>query len=219
MEVPAHHDDSKKKIAAALEVALELKEKGDEEWTEISVDHQELRLWSLDTSTSRLLKVVGLVRDAHPELLFRDVFGQNLEEKRRLGQDFLLEDHEIEKVEHEHDLVLRRQVYKLVWPMSHRESVCARGGKALGDGRYLQWETSISHPDYPEQSSVVRTAVHLACFFFEPHPDEHTTEVTYIANVEIGGSVPKWIVNLASTKACDRLLSFRRIAQEKCLKL
>ena len=61
--------------------------------------------------------------------------------------------------------------------------------------------------------------MNLACFIFEPHKgDANHTLATYIADVEMGGNIPQWIVNMASTKACDRILSFRKMAQQKALK-
>merc|ERR1711991_857151 len=167
---------------------------------------------------SRMLKAQGLVDKAEPELLFREVFGQTLEAKKALGQDFLVDDRVLETIEHdEHDMVVRKQEFKLKWPLHNRQSLTARGGKLVDTekGTWVQWETSIDHPEHPEQPSPVRTKVHLACFFFEPtEGDESQTLVTYLADVEVGGNVPQWVVNLASTKACDRILSFRRMAKE-----
>ena len=125
-------------------------------------------------------------------------------------------------MDHDHQAHIRCQEYKLVWPMTNRESLTARGGKLLDakTNTWMQWETSITHDQVPEKHSPVRTMVHLVSFFFEPESpdtDANHTKATYIADVEIGGSIPQWIVNMASSKACDRLLSFRKMAQTKKL--
>ena len=130
----------------------------------------------------------------------------------------------VEELEgHDHKAHIRCQEYKLVWPMANRQSLTARGGKKLDEesGTWVQWETSVKHNSVPEKSSPVRTRVNLVCFFFEPEAldtDAQHTKATYIADVEMGGSIPQWLENLASSKACDRLISFRKMAQQKNLK-
>ena len=67
---------------------------------------------------------------------------QTFEDKKALGQDFLVKDHIVEQIDHdEHDMLVRCQEYKLVWPMANRQSLTARGGKLLDaeTGTWIQW--------------------------------------------------------------------------------
>lgn len=189
------------------------------EWETLQSPHADVDLYVMTTPTGRTLKVTGLVEGVHHERLFQEVFNQGLEEKRRLGQSFLVEDHIIEELtcdpESAERAVLRRQQFKLVWPISNRETVVVRGGR-LWDGKWVQFETSVDHPQYPVQSSPVRAVVNKACFVYE-QLGANLVQATYIADVEMGGSIPAWLVAMGDTKACERILSFRRIASEKDL--
>ncbi len=72
-----------------------------------------------------MLKCTGIVPNASAEKLFREVFHQDFHEKKRLGQDFLVSDEVLEQLEsHPENMILvRRQEFKLVWPMSNRVCV------------------------------------------------------------------------------------------------
>jgi hypothetical protein len=80
------------------------------------------------------------------------VFHQDFAEKKRLGQDFLVSDKIVEHTE-EPLVLYRRQEFKLVWPMSNRETVTIRGGRQVGD-KFVQFETSVDHPHHPIQGFV-----------------------------------------------------------------
>ncbi len=85
-----------------------------------------------------------------------------------------------------------------------------RNARQLESGAWLQYETSTLHPKYPVQSSPVRTQVAIAGFLFEPHAEG--TMVTYISHVDIGGSIPSYLVSLGDSKAAQRIQSFRKVA-------
>ena len=47
------------------------------DWTPVSVSHKDLDMWVMDTpSGGRMMKISGLVENAEPEALFREVFHQ-----------------------------------------------------------------------------------------------------------------------------------------------
>ncbi len=199
-------------LERCFEMCMVLFERDD--WQPLASPHADIELFALASETGRTLKVRGTVEGASAEKLFREVFSQDLAEKRRLGQDFLVDDRVLEDLG---DMtVLRRQQFKLVWPISDRETVTARGGRKWQD-KWVQFECSIDHPDYPVQSSPVRAQVNKACFVFEPLEGD-CVRATYLADLDMGGSIPGWLVSLGDSKACDRIVSFRRIAQEKNLK-
>jgi Zn finger protein HypA/HybF involved in hydrogenase expression len=185
-----------------------------DDWQPLASPHADIQLFAVASATGRTLKVRGEVEGATAEKLFREVFNQDLAEKKRLGQDFLVADHVI--VEIGEMTVLRRQQFKLVWPISDRETITARGGRKWQD-KWVQFECSVEHPKYPVQSSPVRAKVNNACFVYEQLEGDRV-RATYLADVDMGGSIPAWLVAMGDAKACDRIVSFRRIAKEKNLK-
>jgi hypothetical protein len=185
-----------------------------DDFESVSSPHEDISLFCKQVNDGRVLKCTGLVPHATAEKLFREVFNQDEKEKKRLGQDFLVKDTILEQLDE--FLVFRRQEFKLVWPMTNRETVTIRGGRKLADGKYVQFETSVEHPKYPVQSSPVRAVVKKACFFYEDTEDG--VRATYLADVEMGGHIPQWLVQMGDSKACDRIISFRRVAKEKSLK-
>jgi hypothetical protein len=187
-----------------------------DDWQPLASPHADIELFALASEAGRTLKVCGIVEEAESEKLFREVFHQDLAEKKRLGQDFLVADNVFEKLSDDGLTVLRRQEFKLVWPMSNRETVTARGGRKWQD-KWVQFECSVEHPKYPVQSAPVRAQVHNACFVFE-QLEGSRVRATYLADVNMGGQIPAWLVAMGDGKACDRIVSFRRIAKEKNLK-
>jgi hypothetical protein len=220
--------DYKAALAKSYSRAMELFQMGEAHWKHHDCDHDDMTLATLHSEdatggSGHIIRVVGLVRNIKFKDLFETVYHQTMEEKKRLspGQDFLLEDHVVEELKDDDEglgehYCVRHQVFKLKWPLHHRESVTVRGGKRVpGDpphNCYIQWETSVLHDKHPEVSSPVRAQVYVACYFFEEINEN--TRVTYIADVSMGGNIPTWVLTLASGKACERLLSFRRLALE-----
>lgn len=56
---------------------------------------------------------------------------------------------------------------------------------------------SVEHPRVPEREGAVRMPKLLLSWILV-QKDEHTTEVTYEVQADPGGSLPNWLVNLAS---------------------
>lgn len=97
-------------------------------------------------SGGRVLRARGVVEGVAPQALFEAVYHQTLAEKHALGNTFVTEDHVVEPLPalSVHAMV-RRQTYKIKWPIADREVVSVRDA-APHDGGWLQWEASVDHP-------------------------------------------------------------------------
>ena len=83
--------DYKEALDKAYKKAVDLFQLPESAWTPMEVKN-ELTMGYIDdpTTGSRVLKIYGIVADAEPEMLAKDVFGQTFEDKKALGQDFLV---------------------------------------------------------------------------------------------------------------------------------
>merc|ERR1719433_317555 len=63
------------------------------------------------------------------------------------------------------------------------------------DGTAALMATSVEHPKVPITRKYVRATLNTGGWFLEPMDDTNKTRITYIGFADLGGSLPKWIVN------------------------
>jgi hypothetical protein len=87
--------------------------------------------------------------------------------------------------------------YKAVWPTSPRDFCTVRGVARLADGTIIAAGKSVTHPRCPEGNGFVRGNVHMAGFVLQPLSPS-STQVIYLSNADVKGSLPTAIVNKVS---------------------
>lgn len=88
--------------------------------------------------------------------------------------------------------------YKGIWPVDNRDFVNVSAKEWEGDNIFFIATTACSFP-YPEAKSVVRGEVFVGGYIIEKI-DENTTQVTYISDADLKGSIPGMIKNTLSAK-------------------
>mmetsp|Transcript_35086 Transcript_35086/g.45059 ORF Transcript_35086/g.45059 Transcript_35086/m.45059 type:complete len:452 (-) Transcript_35086:1213-2568(-) len=105
--------------------------------------------------------------------------------------------------------------YKGIWPTAGRDISLMSHWRIHDDGRLVVASTSIPHPDIPEVSGVVRAEVHVAGWILEPINDGHSTRATYLVKTDLKGSLPKRIVDLASSQQPMLVAALRKFLEDR----
>lgn len=89
------------------------------------------------------------------------------------------------------------QKYKKQGPVSSRDLCLLQRRFELEDGKVIAIAYSTSHPNCPE-TKFVRAHLYLGCFVMTP-VSPTITHIIYMINVDIKGSIPKFIINSVQT--------------------
>uniref|UniRef100_H3B2V8 START domain-containing protein 10 n=1 Tax=Latimeria chalumnae TaxID=7897 RepID=H3B2V8_LATCH len=89
-------------------------------------------------------------------------------------------------------------------PLKNRDVVTLRSWLATSDD-YVIINYSVKHPNYPPRKDRVRAVSHLAGYLVKPTGPCSCT-LTYLAQVDPKGSLPKWFVNKASRLLAPKVL-------------
>jgi len=100
------------------------------------------------------------------------------------------------------------QVNSLPWPISDRDTV-ALWTMFEEDDKYYFVATSVTHPDKPENSKLVRNTLVLGLYMIEP--GDGGTEVTRMIHINPNGSLPNAIVNKANERVYDMIKNLAEI--------
>lgn len=87
--------------------------------------------------------------------------------------------------------------YKGIWPVDNRDFVNVSAKEWEGDTFYIA--TAACNFPHPEVKSVVRGEVFVGGYIIQKI-DENTTQVTYISDADLKGSIPGMIKNTLSAK-------------------
>lgn len=61
---------------------------------------------------------------------------------------------------------------------------------------------SASHPEHPEKKDFIRAETLISGYIVEQHPqDPNSTKVFIVAQTDVKGMIPKWLVNAVASKA------------------
>jgi len=141
--------------------------------------------------------------------LFEIIWGQTEEEKKKdddsLISDIIISDHGTS--------VIRYQSYKCPFPISNRDFLFLRTRREVG-GVFYQIDKSYVFDEVPKKSGFVRGEVVVGAYIYEPI-DENSCNVTYITQVDPCGNLPKFFVNMNVSKVPNRIVDFRKIAENQ----
>lgn len=88
--------------------------------------------------------------------------------------------------------------YKAIWPVDNREFVICSGKLRVSDKKtYIA--TIGCDFDYPVQEGVVRGEVYAGGYIIEKL-GEKQTQITYISDTDLKGSIPGMVKNILSAK-------------------
>ncbi|XP_019376671.1 PREDICTED: PCTP-like protein [Gavialis gangeticus] len=94
--------------------------------------------------------------------------------------------------------------WKCPKPLKNRDVVTLRSWQVL-DNCYMIINFSVKHPQYPPRKDLVRAVSVLAGYLVHPTGPTSCT-LTYLAQVDPKGSLPKWVVNKSSQYLAPRML-------------
>ncbi|KAI8922432.1 hypothetical protein DFJ77DRAFT_421613, partial [Powellomyces hirtus] len=139
----------------------------------------------------------------HMEATPEEAFDLLADIKQRPAWDEMCEEADVvEKVSNRTTVQYFRT--KGVWPTKPRAALLVGFSRQLGSSRYLNVTKSIdSHPDFIPQSCDVRMIANLAGQLVEGDPEgrPRMCRVVQVVDGDLGGYIPKSIVNLVTTKA------------------
>lgn len=104
---------------------------------------------------------------------------------------------EIKVLEAHENYRINYQQYKGIWPVDNREFISTSAKEKSADKIYIA-TTACQFP-YPESKGVVRGAVYVGGYIIEKI-SEDVTQVTYISDADLKGSIPGMIKNTLSAK-------------------
>ena len=117
----------------------------------------------------------------------------------------LSESRVIEKKNEDH--LLLYQLYDVIWPFSDRDIVGeATVERNYQTGKFVIRLQSISDTRVPLKNNTVRVPAYTGTFIVEYIDREHT-RITYNAQIDFGGAIPKWFGNLLSREIPFRMLT------------
>ncbi|XP_053129627.1 START domain-containing protein 10-like [Hemicordylus capensis] len=94
--------------------------------------------------------------------------------------------------------------WKCPKPLKNRDVVTLRSWQVL-DNSYVIINFSVKHPKYPPRKDLVR-AVSLLAGYLVQSTGPDSCVLTYLAQVDPKGSLPKWVVNKASQYLAPKLM-------------
>uniref|UniRef100_A0A6J0UTU3 START domain-containing protein 10-like isoform X1 n=1 Tax=Pogona vitticeps TaxID=103695 RepID=A0A6J0UTU3_9SAUR len=123
----------------------------------------------------------------------------------------VLETHEIARLSDNADVGY--YAWKCPKPLKNRDVVTLRSWRVL-DKSYMIINFSVKHPKYPPRKDLVR-AVSLLTGYLVQSTGPNSCSLTYLAQVDPKGSLPKWVVNKASQYLAPKLM---KKLHKACLK-
>lgn len=94
--------------------------------------------------------------------------------------------------------------WKCPKPLKNRDVVTLRSWLIM-DHEYMIINYSVKHPDYAPRKDLVR-AVSLMAGYLVKSTGEKSCTLTYLAQVDPKGSLPKWVVNKSSQYLAPKVL-------------
>ncbi len=117
----------------------------------------------------------------------------------------LTESRVVEKKNEDH--LLLYHLYDVIWPFSDRDIVGeAAVERDYQTGKFVIRLHSISDPLVPLKENTIRVPAYTGTFIVEYIDREHT-RITYIAQIDFGGAIPKWFGNLLSGEIPYKMLT------------
>lgn len=104
---------------------------------------------------------------------------------------------EIKVLEGNDNYRINYQQYKGIWPVDNREFVSSSTKEKNSDKIYIA--TCACQFPYPESKGVVRGEVYVGGYIIEKI-SEDVTQITYISDADLKGSIPGMIKNTLSAK-------------------
>uniref|UniRef100_A0A3P8SHC0 START domain-containing protein 10 n=1 Tax=Amphiprion percula TaxID=161767 RepID=A0A3P8SHC0_AMPPE len=89
-------------------------------------------------------------------------------------------------------------------PIKKRDVVTLRSWQKIDD-EYIIINFSVKHPKYPPTKKLVRAVSMLTGYFIKPTGPNSCTFI-YLSQADPKGSLPKWVVNRASTRLAPRVM-------------
>ncbi|XP_062998214.1 START domain-containing protein 10-like [Elgaria multicarinata webbii] len=123
----------------------------------------------------------------------------------------VIETHEIARLSDNADVGYYS--WKCPKPLKNRDVVTLRSWQVL-DNSYIILNFSVKHPKYPPRKDLVR-AVSLSAGYLVQPTGPNSCSLTYLAQVDPKGSLPKWVVNKASQFLAPKVM---KKMHKACLK-
>ncbi|KAM6427186.1 START domain-containing protein 10-like [Liasis olivaceus] len=114
----------------------------------------------------------------------------------------VIETHEIARLSNNADVGYYS--WKCPKPLKNRDVVTLRSWRVL-DKSYVILNFSVKHQKYPPRKDLVRAVSLLAGYLVQPTGPSSCC-LTYLAQVDPKGSLPKWVVNKASQYLAPKLM-------------
>jgi hypothetical protein len=96
---------------------------------------------------------------------------------------------------------------KMPWPLKDRDFVLARGWMEFEDGEYAILNYSVVHTDLPVSAKFVRGNSHTTGYFLQPLAGGAGCRLSYMTHGDIGGSIPKFVLNSATTTLAPKMVT------------
>lgn len=121
---------------------------------------------------------------------------------RRKWDTSVIETHDIARITDNADVGYYS--WKCPKPLKNRDVVTLRSWYVL-DKSYVIVNFSVKHPKYPPRKDLVRAVSLQAGYLVQPTGNNSCT-LTYLAQVDPKGSLPKWVVNKSSQYLAPKML-------------
>jgi len=104
------------------------------------------------------------------------------------------------------------------WPASPRDFIIDLFVKHFDDKSVVIYGKSPEHDDTPVPKGVVRGKCISSGYIFVPNADNTETNITYIMQLDLCGSVPNFLVNMYMVDGPLSFIEFRKIVEAEAKK-
>lgn len=160
------------------------------------------------------VKGTGIIH-APPEFVYRIV--RNVENNTKLD-DMLKETRVIDRITD--TTVLVHLIFKAVWPSSPRDFTLISTAGRYDDTTLIESGVSVVDPRLPDEKGYVRGNILCGGYVIKECPGKSDqSEVTYVSQVELKGSIPTFAANKVSESQPQCVSRLRALAEEQYTKL
>lgn len=156
-------------------------------------DKDDIKVYACHTDTSRLKSI-------RAEMILSDITASELKaylmdvDNYVTWQYNLQEAQVLERINDSE--VIMRTVIDAPWPVSNRESITRMTARVNEESDELKVEGKVIAHDYPPDKGLVRVPFSRSSWSVSV-VNGNDLKVSYFLNVDPGGSIPAWLVNLA----------------------
>lgn len=203
------------KIQGAIDVLLDCSaaREGQDGWTKVG-SKSGVEIFSKPSNGDANFYMGRGIVEAPPRAILDILVSERVETTRELDE-FFDRGETLEQFDFHTSVVWN--LYKPVMFVAARDFLMLSHQRVLDDGSLVYVAQSLpDHPKCPRMSSVVRGMLFVGGWHITPLPGNRSN-VTYVTNASLGGSVPSWLINKISQSQPMQVAGIAKMMKQRNL--